>query len=1061
MDTGSTTSILKEGILKEDYPMSRLKNPWVYKTLNGTKEVKNVVVTPFPKELKCEGNLQWKIINFSNKNFSGIIGQNFLIGFKAKINSELKFIEMLGQKLYFEEYIYPEYIDDICALESMENDNINNFDLDHLNAEEKQVTLRLLNDFKDLFFKEGDTLSATHEVFHEIVTTIDKPLYSRIYRYPQIHESEINRQIEEMLKQNIIRKSNSPYNSPLWIVDKKMDNSGIKKYRIVIDYRKLNEFTVDDKYPIPNLNSLLDRLGRAQYFTTLDLAKGFHQILVREEDRRKTAFSTPSGHYEFVRMPFGLKNAPSTFQRLMNEVLKDHINKTCVVYMDDILIFSTSLQDHMVTLKKIFKALRKAKLKVQVDKCDFLKRETQFLGHVLTAKGIKPNPDKVSIIQMLRIPNTAKQIKSFLGMTGFYRKFIGNYAKIAHPMTVYLKKGQSINTNDPNYLVAFEKLKDLVTNTPILRYPNFYKKFKITTDASNFAIGAVLSQEGHPIAYASRTLNKHECNYATVEKELLAIVWAVKYFRPYIYGREFDLESDHQPLKWLMTKYSGKDISPRLQRWLISLGEYNFSLDYIKGKTNYIADFLSRIREDEINCWQPEDDNREPQTADSLSGDIDQDDIASLEVQTVHSQEEDLGYNVPILETVVNRFKIQIILVEKKQNPTTVVFGNKRIFVEKDDIDNELTLDILRRELVRGKVGIYSYLNDHEYYKVYKIIESEYSMNPHIKFVKCTKFARDIENEDELKTQIALFHKNESCHCGIVATYEKLKSIIYNPNLRIRIHKIINNCDVCSGGKYDRNPIKSKFYTTETPKAINEIVHIDTYINSKQSFITFIDKFSKHAICFPLPDRNARTILSKIQEFIAIKGKIKKFIFDNEFKSGTVTEYLRSENIDFHTTKPNSHTGNSDAERLNNTITEKIRTLNIEEKIPVIMQMNKAITLYNNNYHSTIGCTPLEVQNHVVDHNKIYERLKTIKLQKVEKANKNRETYEEHRENGFIKNYKNVRHKETAKFIKKNLTNIHDSNIKRPTKFSDNHPNHPDYSNNPDQGDGRNHTPSN
>lgn len=222
---------------------------------------------------------------------------------------------------------------------------------------------------------------------------------------------------------------------------------------------------------------------------------------------------------------------------------------------------------------------------------------------------------------------------------------------------------------------------------------------------------------------------------------------------------------------------------------------------------------------------------------------------------------------------MVNRFKTQIILVEKKQNPTTVVFGNKRIFLDKDDIDNGLTLEILRRELVKGKVGIYSYLNDHEYYKVYKIIESEYSMNHHIKFVKCTKYARDIENE--LKTQIALFHKNESCHCGIVATYEKLKSIIYNPNLRIQIHKIINNCDVCSGGKYDRNPIKSKFYTTETPKTINEVVHIDTYINSKQSFITFIDKFSKHAICFPLPDRNARTILSKIQEFIAIKGKVK------------------------------------------------------------------------------------------------------------------------------------------------------------------------------------------
>lgn len=209
-----------------------------------------------------------------------------------------------------------------------------------------------------------------------------------------------------MLRQNIIRKSNSPYNSPLLIVDKKLDNSGIRKYRIVIDYRKLNEFTVDDKYPIPNLNSLLDRLGRAQYFTTLDLARGFHQILVREEDRRKTAFSTPSGHYEFVRMPFGLKNAPSTFQRLMNEVLKDHINKTCVVYMDD--IFSTSLQEHMVTLRKILKTLRKAMLKIQVDKCDFLKKETQFLGHVLTAE-----KRSVNKYQRSQLFGSVRKIKRF------------------------------------------------------------------------------------------------------------------------------------------------------------------------------------------------------------------------------------------------------------------------------------------------------------------------------------------------------------------------------------------------------------------------------------------------------------------------------------------------------------------------------------------------------------------------------------------------------------------------------------------------------------------------
>lgn len=229
-----------------------------------------------------------------------------------------------------------------------------------------------------------------------------KLLYSKIYRYPQIHEVEIERQMKEMLKQGIIRESESPYNSPLWIVPKKMDNSNIKKWRIVIDYRKLNEETIDDKFPIPNIDSLLDRLGRAQYFTTLDLAKGFHQILVREEDQKKTAFSTPFGHYEYVRMPFGLKNAPATFQRLINSILRQYINKICVVYLDDILIFSSSLNEHVTNINKIFDVLRRANLKIQVDKCNFFYKETEYLGHVLTPNGMKPNPNKIEIVKNLK-----------------------------------------------------------------------------------------------------------------------------------------------------------------------------------------------------------------------------------------------------------------------------------------------------------------------------------------------------------------------------------------------------------------------------------------------------------------------------------------------------------------------------------------------------------------------------------------------------------------------------------------------------------------------------------
>lgn len=1011
--------------MTEQYTKVTLKNPLFFKTLNGTNEIKYVVTTPFPKEFGCLGTLQWKIINFSNKNFTAIIGQNFLQALKAKIDYDKKCIEILNNILYFEENSYPEYAQNVCNLQQIKRNKIkDNINLSHMNEEECQATLRLLTEFENLFFKEGDVLSCTNEVCHEIITTNERPLYSKIYRYPQVHEDEIKRQIKEMLEHNIIRESNSPYNSPLWIVEKKLDNSGKKKYRIVIDYRKLNEYTIDDRYPIPNLNSLLDKLGRAQYFTILDLAKGFHQIPVREEDRTKTAFSTPFGHYEFIRMPFGLKNAPSTFQRLMNKILHEHINKICVVYMDDILVFGTSLEEHLTNLKLIFIALKKAHLKIQLDKCDFLKKETQFLGHILTTEGIKPNPAKVEIIKNLRLPNTTKKIKSFLGMTGFYRKFIKDYAKIASPMTRFLKKDQTINEYDPNFIASFEKLKQLVTNSPILRYPNFTKKFKITTDASNFAIGAVLSQDGHPVAYASRTLNKHETNYSTIEKELLAIVWAVKYFRPYVFGRQFNLESDHQPLKWLMTKYTGKDISPRLQRWLVNLGEYNFSLEYIKGKTNNIADFLSRVKNYEINAQ-----------IESIHGDEDNNSM-SVEIETVHSQEQNLGFEVPILDTVVNRFKTQIIITQEKQNTVEQIFRCKRIYIDQKDIDDDRVLNIVRREITKGKVGIYTNLSDHEYYKVHKVIEQQFSGNPNVKFVRCSKLAKDILNAEELRKQIALFHKNESGHCGIIATFEKLKTMLYNPHLKEEITKVINNCDVCSGGKYDRNPIKKKFCITETPHSTNEIVHMDTYVNSKHSFIVFIDKFSKHATCLPLTDRNSITLVTKLQQFLAIKGKINKIVSDNEFNNENVKKFMQDEGIQHHITKPNSHTGNSDIERLNNTITEKIRTLNIENYLPITQQIQKAIMLYNETYHSTIKCSPLEVQNHKVDHTIIYERLCKAKEEKIRKRNKDRENYTETRQEGFIKNYKNLRHKEQPKFRKQLLQGIHTSNIKRPTKFN-------------------------
>lgn len=348
------------------------------------------------------------------------------------------------------------------------------FRLDHLNQEEKNSIARLLKRYDDIFFHENDKLSFTNQIKHKIKTRHEDPIYSKLYRYPQKYKEEVDSQIKEMLSQGIIRNSNSPYSAPIWIVPKRLDASGKQKFRLVIDYRNLNLITIADKFPIPNIDEILDKMGKAMYFTTLDLAKGFMQIEVHPDDIQKTAFSTSSGHYEYLRMPFGLCNAPATFQRLMNHVLAEHIGKICFVYLDDIIIFSTSLQNHLESIEKIFKSLRNANLKVQLDKSEFLKHETEYLGHIISDQGVRPNPRKTDVIKSSPIPKTQKQIRQFLGLAGFYRKFIQDFSAIAKPLTKCLKKGARVNINNPEYVASFNKLKTLLTyQRPHTNLPRF------------------------------------------------------------------------------------------------------------------------------------------------------------------------------------------------------------------------------------------------------------------------------------------------------------------------------------------------------------------------------------------------------------------------------------------------------------------------------------------------------------------------------------------------------------------------------------------------------------
>lgn len=437
-------------------------------------------------------------------------------------------------------------------------------------------------------------MSSTNAIEHKITTTDDQPVFTRQYRFPPAHKDEITKQIGELIDGKIIEPSDSPYSSPLWIVPKKADSQGRSRWRMVIDYRILNEKTIGDAYPLPNITEILDQLGSAKYFSVFDLAGGFHQIPVNPQDAHKTAFTTPFGHYQFSRMPFGLRNAPATFQRLMDRVLCGLQGTELFVYLHDVVLYASSLREHEIKFKRLAERLRQACLKLQPDKCEFLRKEVGYLGHVISKDGVRPDPKKLEAIRNYPRPTSPTKIKQFLGLAGYYRRFINNFSGIARPLTQLLKK-ESLFKWTETQEKAFAELRDSLCKEPVLQHPDFTKPFIITTDASATAIGGVISQgaigSDRPIAYASRTLNKAEEKYPVIEKECLAIVYCVNYFRPYVYGREFSLVTDHKPLVWL---HSVKDPANRLVAWRFKLENYQYKIIYKPGRANSNADALSR-----------------------------------------------------------------------------------------------------------------------------------------------------------------------------------------------------------------------------------------------------------------------------------------------------------------------------------------------------------------------------------------------------------------------------------------------------------------------------------
>ena len=426
--------------------------------------------------------------------------------------------------------------------------------------------------------------TVTTTVKHQIVTD-GNIVSSKPYRLSPAQKGTVKEEISKMLELGIIRRSKSNYASPVVLVPKP-DGS----WRFCVDYRKLNTHTKSDKYPLPNIDECLSRMKGAKYFAKLDLSSGYWQIPMAEDDIEKTAFVTPHGLFEFIVMPFGLKTAPATFQRMMDRLFGDMDN--VMIYLDDVLVYAESIDIVLDKLKEVFSRLDAANLKLKASKCHIGMRSINYLGFIVSREGIKADNEKVEAIRTMEAPRNVREVRRFLGMASYYRNFIYGFGQIAAPLSGLTGKNQRFHWNS-GCQEAFIKLKNLLCEAPVLAHPDFKKPFAIFTDASDIGVGAVLTQEGKPIWFASRVLTAAEKKYDTREKECIGVMFGLDKFKPYFFGSLVTVFTDHGNLRWLMDH----EQKGRLARWQLYLMQYDFNISYVKGKHNPVADCLSRYKD--------------------------------------------------------------------------------------------------------------------------------------------------------------------------------------------------------------------------------------------------------------------------------------------------------------------------------------------------------------------------------------------------------------------------------------------------------------------------------
>ena len=753
--------------------------------------------------------------------------------------------------------------------------------------ESKHAVVDILQNYRDVIALPGEPLGQTTYAQHHIkLKTQITPVYIPAYRLAHSQRAQVDQQVEQMLQQGVIQPSTSAWNSPMFLVPKKSTDGITQEWRPVIDYRRVNKVTEDDRFHLPVLKDLLMSLGSGNSaYSSLDLLSGYWQVPMAPESRHITAFSTPNGHWEFLRMPFGLKNAPITFQRMMNSILGSLVGKSVFVYLDDIIIFSKDIPSHLKDLSTVLQRLREAGLKIKLTKCDFLKKSLHFLGHMVDQEGIHTADDKIKAIQNFPTPKSIENVRSFLGLSGYYRSFIRNFSSIASPLNILLRKETQFTWGAAQER-SFQELKHALTHAPVLIFPNFNKPFIVYTDASALGLGAVLMQtddagKHRAIAYASRTLNNAESNYSVTHQEALAVVWALNTFKDLIFGYPITIYTDHTALTHL---FEGRKLSGRLARWDLTIQEFNPTFQYVPGRANRVADSLSR---------------------NVPIGSVQSPMIVPFPTQTgTQSDSNDQGLPEP------GPFTFKDLHESQRAHDT---WGKVIYHLESGDEVNLPTLRVPLKQFYLDASGILCRRWEHK------------------GFVR----KQTVIPEKHVPTILNIMHDTAIAgHQGKERTLMATRRLYFWPTMRVDIDSHIDQCLKCAQNKGSM-PKPAPILTYPPPTGPWDVVGIDLLqlpmsdAGSRYLLVT-VDHFSRFVVLAPIPDKTATTVAhALVNKVFLVHSTPSVIISDNgsEFHNALMNEICQMYNIKQAFITAYHASSNGLTERCNRKILEVLRPI--------------------------------------------------------------------------------------------------------------------------------------